>query len=146
MALDSRGSVRALNSDPHAQQSQRPSCGMHGVFDPKPVAGLRSAYQPLSERTSHQQSAATSQQYYSLRTNQHQPSATSQPNRLLSLRFHPLDRGRGDDGTGRDGTRGRGNFTSLSLRVILTRTCVPCRAGPVSCWGHWGTAARGRKL
>jgi hypothetical protein len=49
---------------------------------------VRSAYQPpasstfLSERTSHQQSAATSQQYSSLRTNQHQPSATSQPNRL----------------------------------------------------------------
>jgi hypothetical protein len=50
---------------------------------------VRSAYQPpasstfLSERTSHQQSAATSQQYSSLRTNQHQPSATSQPNRLF---------------------------------------------------------------
>jgi hypothetical protein len=49
------------------------------------------AYQPpanstfLSERTSHQQSAATSQQYSSLRTNQHQPSATSQPNRLKKL-------------------------------------------------------------
>jgi hypothetical protein len=47
---------------------------------------VRSAYQPpasstfLSERISHQQSAATSQQYSSLRTNQHQPSATSQPN------------------------------------------------------------------
>jgi hypothetical protein len=50
---------------------------------------LRLAYQPpasstfLSERTSHQQPAATSQQYYSLRTNQHQPSASSQPNRLV---------------------------------------------------------------
>jgi hypothetical protein len=48
---------------------------------------VRSAYQPpasstfLSERISHQQPAATSQQYSSLRTNQHQPSATSQPNR-----------------------------------------------------------------
>jgi hypothetical protein len=55
------------------------------LLDNKPV---RSAYQPpasstfLSERTSHQQPAATSQQYSSLRTNQHQPSATSQPNRL----------------------------------------------------------------
>jgi hypothetical protein len=29
------------------------------------------------------QPSATSQQYFSLRTNQHQPSATSQPNRLL---------------------------------------------------------------
>jgi hypothetical protein len=28
------------------------------------------------------QPPATSQQYFSLRTNQHQPSATSQPNRL----------------------------------------------------------------
>jgi hypothetical protein len=45
---------------------------------------VRSAYQPpasstfLSERTSHQQPAATSQQYSSLRTHQHQhqPSAT----------------------------------------------------------------------
>jgi hypothetical protein len=52
------------------------------------IRPVRSAYQPpasstfLSERTSHQQSAATSQQYSSLRTNQHQPSATSQPNRL----------------------------------------------------------------
>jgi hypothetical protein len=36
----------------------------------------------LLERISHQQPAATSQQYSSLRTNQHQPSATSQPNRL----------------------------------------------------------------
>jgi hypothetical protein len=50
---------------------------------------VRSACQPpdsgtfLSERTSHEQPAATSQQYSSLRTNQHQPSATSQPNRLL---------------------------------------------------------------
>jgi hypothetical protein len=49
---------------------------------------VRSAYQPpasstfLSERTSHQQPVATRQQYSSLRTNQHQPSATSQPNRL----------------------------------------------------------------
>jgi hypothetical protein len=53
------------------------------------VQPVRSAYQPpasstfLSERTSHQQPAATSQQYSSLRTNQHQPSATSQPNRLV---------------------------------------------------------------
>jgi hypothetical protein len=38
--------------------------------------------------TSHQQTAATSQQYSSLRTNQHQPSATSQPN-MLPIRFHP---------------------------------------------------------
>jgi hypothetical protein len=50
---------------------------------------VRSAYQSpasstfLSERISHQQPAATSQQYSSLRTNQHQPSATSQPNRLM---------------------------------------------------------------
>jgi hypothetical protein len=29
------------------------------------------------------QPSATSQQYFSLRTNQHQPSATSQPNRLF---------------------------------------------------------------
>jgi hypothetical protein len=46
---------------------------------------VRSVYQPpasstfLSERISHQQPAATSQQYSSFRTNQHQPSATSQP-------------------------------------------------------------------
>jgi hypothetical protein len=51
---------------------------------------VRSAYHPpasstfLSERTSHQQPAATSQQYSSLRRNQHQPSATSQPNRLVT--------------------------------------------------------------
>jgi hypothetical protein len=30
------------------------------------------------------QSSATSQQYFSLRTNQHQPSTTSQTNRLLN--------------------------------------------------------------
>jgi hypothetical protein len=42
---------------------------------------VRSAYQPpasstfLSERISHQQPAATNQQYSSLRINQHQPSA-----------------------------------------------------------------------
>jgi hypothetical protein len=64
---------------------------------------VRSAYQPpasstfLSERTSHQQPAATSQQYSSLRTNQHQPSATShQPTEQaaswtkLLLRFEKL--------------------------------------------------------
>jgi hypothetical protein len=49
---------------------------------------VRLAYQPpanstfLSEQTSHQQLAKTSQQYSSLRTNHHQPSATSQPNNL----------------------------------------------------------------
>jgi hypothetical protein len=49
---------------------------------------IRLAYQPpanstfLSEQTSHQQPVRTSQQYYSLRTNQHQPSATGQPNKL----------------------------------------------------------------
>jgi hypothetical protein len=34
------------------------------------------------------QPPATSQQYFSLRTNQHQPSATSQTNRLLSSMPH----------------------------------------------------------
>jgi hypothetical protein len=49
---------------------------------------VRLAYQPpanstfLSEQTSQQQPARTSQQYSSLTTNQHQPSAISQPNRL----------------------------------------------------------------
>jgi hypothetical protein len=41
------------------------------------------------------QSPATSQQYFSLRTNQHQPSATSQPNsRVVAARQHliPIDR------------------------------------------------------
>jgi hypothetical protein len=52
------------------------------------IRPVRLAYQPpanstfLSEQTSHQQPARTSQQYSSLRTNQHQPLATSQPNRL----------------------------------------------------------------
>jgi hypothetical protein len=60
--------------------------GHHEHINLQPV---RSAYQPpasstfLSERISHQQPAATSQQYSSLRTNQHQPSATSQPNSLV---------------------------------------------------------------
>jgi hypothetical protein len=55
-------------------------------YDIRPV---RLAYQPpanstfLSEQTSYQQPARTSQQCSSLRTNQHQPSATSQPNRLI---------------------------------------------------------------
>jgi hypothetical protein len=58
---------------------------MPAPLDKHPV---RLAYQPpanstlLSEQTRHQQPARTSQQYSSLRTNQHQPSATSQPNRL----------------------------------------------------------------
>jgi hypothetical protein len=43
----------------------------------------------LSEQTSHQQPARTSQQYSSLRTNQHQPSATSQPNRLQEMSTLP---------------------------------------------------------
>jgi hypothetical protein len=53
------------------------------------VRPVRLAYQPpanstfLSEQTIHQQPARTSQQYSSLRTNQHQPSATSQPNRPI---------------------------------------------------------------
>jgi hypothetical protein len=52
------------------------------------------AYQPpanstfLSEQTSHQP-PATSQQYFSLRTNQHQASATSQTNRLAILSHVP---------------------------------------------------------
>jgi hypothetical protein len=42
---------------------------------------VRLAYQPPT----------TSQQYFSLRTNQHQPSATNQPNRLLvCLMFQQL--------------------------------------------------------
>jgi uncharacterized membrane protein len=60
------------------------------------VRPVRLAYQPpanstfLSEQTSHQQPARTSQQYTSLRTNQHQPSATSQPNRLVVHRTKSL--------------------------------------------------------
>jgi hypothetical protein len=71
---------------------------------------VRSAYQPpasstfLSERTSHQQPAATSQQYSSLRTNQHQPSATSQPNRLRAHRVSPSSPRTG--GTPRGAARG----------------------------------------
>jgi hypothetical protein len=51
---------------------------------------VRLAYQPpanstfLSEQTSHQQPARTSQQYSSLRINQHQPSAISQ-NKLFEF-------------------------------------------------------------
>jgi hypothetical protein len=37
------------------------------------------------------QPPATSQQYFSLRTNQHQPSATSHPNRLTAFRIAALD-------------------------------------------------------
>jgi hypothetical protein len=54
----------------------------------KNLRPVRLAYQPpassifLSEQISHH-SPATRQQYFSLRTNQHQPSATSQTNRLL---------------------------------------------------------------
>jgi hypothetical protein len=54
----------------------------NGVKDYRPV---RLAYQPpasstFSLRTN--QPSATNQQYFSLRTNQHQPPATSQTNRL----------------------------------------------------------------
>jgi hypothetical protein len=43
------------------------------------------AYQPPVSSTF--LSPATSQQYFSLRTNQHQPSATSQTNRLIVFKF-----------------------------------------------------------
>jgi hypothetical protein len=68
------------------------------------VRPVRLAYQPpasstfLSDQTSHEQPTsrtflrpnqprATSQPYFSLRTNQHQPSATSQTNRLVVFSF-----------------------------------------------------------
>jgi uncharacterized lipoprotein YmbA len=44
--------------------------------------GLSATSQQYFSLTTNQP-PATSQQYFSLRTNQHQPSATSQPNRLL---------------------------------------------------------------
>jgi hypothetical protein len=52
------------------------------IFQPSPCSlGLSATSQQYySLRTN--QPPATSQQYSSLRTNQHQPSATSQPNRL----------------------------------------------------------------
>jgi hypothetical protein len=43
--------------------------------------GLSATSQQYFSLTTNQP-PATSQQYYSLRTNQHQPSATSQPNKL----------------------------------------------------------------
>jgi hypothetical protein len=50
------------------------------------VQPVRSAYQPPASSTF--LSEQTSQQYFSLRTNQHQPSGTSQTNRLvISLPF-----------------------------------------------------------
>jgi hypothetical protein len=64
----------------------------------KNLRPVRLAYQPpanstfLSEQTSHQQPVRTSQQYSSLRTNQHQPSATSQPNRPLVQDFYKVAR------------------------------------------------------
>jgi hypothetical protein len=71
----------------------RSTCTLHlakkkKIFTRSKQRPVRLAYQPpanstfLSEQTSHQQPARTSQQYSSLRTNQHQSSATSQPNRL----------------------------------------------------------------
>jgi hypothetical protein len=45
--------------------------------------GLSATSQQYFSLRTNQQPAATSQQYSSLRTNQHQPSATSQPNRLF---------------------------------------------------------------
>jgi hypothetical protein len=44
--------------------------------------GLSATSQQYFSLTTNQP-PATSQQYFSLRTNQHQPSATSQPNRLV---------------------------------------------------------------
>jgi hypothetical protein len=85
---------------------------------------VRLAYQPpanstfLSEQTSHQQPARTSQQYSSLRTNQHQPSATSQPNRLfLSTRSK---------------SESQGNQTSLSKPLHpQTSSLPPLQFGPL---------------
>jgi hypothetical protein len=48
--------------------------------------GLSATSQQYFSLTTNQP-LATSQQYFSLRTNQHQPSATSQPNRLKVFRY-----------------------------------------------------------
>jgi hypothetical protein len=64
--------------------TDRPTCRWtHAVSDLSPPCsfGLSATSQQYFSLTTNQP-PATSQQYSSLRTNQHQPSATSQPNRL----------------------------------------------------------------
>jgi hypothetical protein len=79
VAVDASRVVTATTA--RNKNQPRLCCIWHWLHRP-----VRLAYQPpanstfLSEQTSHQQPARTSQQYSSLRTNQHQPSATSQPN------------------------------------------------------------------
>jgi hypothetical protein len=46
---------------------------------------VRLAYQPPASSNKSAMPSATSQQYFSLRKDQHQSSATSQPNRLFIL-------------------------------------------------------------
>jgi hypothetical protein len=90
---------------------------------PRPV---RLAYQPpanstfLSEQTSHQQPARTSQQYSSLRTNQHQPSATSQPKRLINIEDSKFDLLAQTFGC----SKGTLPFTYLGLPLGLTKPKV----------------------
>jgi hypothetical protein len=60
------------------EEAQRHDAGRH-----EPCSlGLSATSQQYFSLTTNQP-PATSQQYSSLRTNQHQPSATSQPNRLM---------------------------------------------------------------
>jgi hypothetical protein len=68
------------------------------------------------------QPPATSQQYFSLRTNQHQPSATSQTNRL-----HAVDAGRQEEGMDELSTAGsiisEGNTAVSSGHAVFNEDC-----------------------
>jgi hypothetical protein len=69
----------------HAGARRRTRQCWDQAWESPPLCSLglsATSQQYFSLRTN--QSPATSQQYSSLRTNQHQPSATSQPNRLIN--------------------------------------------------------------
>jgi hypothetical protein len=95
ITLEQRMSIHFIAKDkliPYMLKDNPSSSSVSKVSQYSSMQPVRSAYQPpasstfLSERISHQQPAATSQQYSSLRTNQHQPSATSQPNRPMNAK------------------------------------------------------------
>jgi hypothetical protein len=88
--------VASASSAPPPRAGPPPSAERHrDLLLPEAICSSRGPQVPIissDEDLFFQNKPATSQQYSSLRTNQHQPSATSQPNMLLVRKFQPLCR------------------------------------------------------
>jgi hypothetical protein len=68
----------AVAAETYSEGSRQSGNNIEELSEKRSVQATSQQY--FSLRTN--QASVTSQQYFSLRTNQHQPSATSQPNRL----------------------------------------------------------------